>query len=337
MDHKLAAILGLSGLVLTTPCFGQSPPAAPPRADVALEKKAGALFDEGRAAFKKGRFAEARAAYLAAFRIHHHWQIAANLSDCERQLGLNRDAAEHLYFYVQNAPEDRVQKAEIAMKDALLSVGMVRVNVSLDGAEVLVDGKSVGLSPLSAPLFVDPGQRTIAARYGDWPVVERTLDMLPGPTSDVSLVLHAPDLPAQAAPVVQVNSPSAEGPNPWLAGGGLLASVAFATSGALLLAAADDEAGRRASQVGALGGPSACASPPPGQETACSDLRASTDDEDLLRALGASGFVLSGAALVATAVYVFWPEEAPSEPSTSGGVGPVVTPDFAGMTYRTRF
>lgn len=335
MDRTHAVALGLFCFVLTTPCLGHAE--GPSQPDVALEKKAGALFDEGHAAFKQGRFAEARAAYLAAFRIHRHWQIAANLSDCERQLGLYRDAAEHLYFYVQNAPQDRVERAEIAMKEALQTVTMVRVNVSVEGAEVFVDGKSVGLSPLAVPLLVEPGRRAIAARYGDWQAVKQVVDFAPGPASDILLTLQAPDpAPVEAAPS-QVLPPPEDGSNLWLAGGGLLASAAFATTGALLLAAADDEAEGRVSRVGALGGPSACAPPPSGQEAACGDLQTSTDDEGLLRTLGAGGLVLAGATLGATAVYLFWPADGPAEPVASKGLRPLLTPEFTGMTYRARF
>jgi ribosomal protein L12E/L44/L45/RPP1/RPP2 len=43
----------------------------------------------------------------------------------------------------------------------------LRVSVDVVGADVYVDGESVGASPLPDPLYLDPGEHTIGARMGE--------------------------------------------------------------------------------------------------------------------------------------------------------------------------
>jgi hypothetical protein len=171
----------------------------------ALTAKAAALYDEGVVAYKKGRWAVARASFLAAWSLKKHWQVAGNLADCELQMGKTRDAAEHAAFYLRNAPADRRERAQALLDKAQAGTGTLTVAVDQIGADVVVDGAIVGKSPLLEPVFVDPGQHTVEARlragFATAPV-----DVLAGVRKDVALVLKE----AQTPPIRPVRSaPSA--------------------------------------------------------------------------------------------------------------------------------
>src|SRR5205823_5901742 len=74
-----------------------SPPADAPPADAATQE-ARVLFEKAVAEQRAGDKKEARQHYLEAFAKKPHYQIAANLGSCELELGMYRDAAEHLDF-----------------------------------------------------------------------------------------------------------------------------------------------------------------------------------------------------------------------------------------------
>ena len=54
-------------------------------------------------------------------------------------------------------------------EDARAETGPITIAVDLPGADVVVDGKVVGKSPLEDPVFVEPGHHTIEARLGAKP------------------------------------------------------------------------------------------------------------------------------------------------------------------------
>jgi len=108
------------------------------KGDVLVTDKARDLFVEGNALFKKGDYGRARAAYLAAFALKRHWQIAGNLGDCEMKLGMFRDAAEHLAFAVREAGKEgeSTEAHRKVLELAKAKVGALAVSVSEAGAEV---------------------------------------------------------------------------------------------------------------------------------------------------------------------------------------------------------
>src|SRR5262245_42812519 len=101
-----AAGWGLSAalllLVPTTPVWAGPPPGPGPAP--AQQKEADRLYEQGRKAAKAEQWSKASDLYLQAFRIDHHWKIAASLGHAEVQAGKYRDAAEHLTFALGAAP-----------------------------------------------------------------------------------------------------------------------------------------------------------------------------------------------------------------------------------------
>ena len=102
--------------------------------------------------------------YLAAWALKKHWQIATNLGDAELRTGRPRDAAEHLAFALREGAEmspaqrDGVQKA---LDDAKKQVATIDVQITPEGADVVIDGAFVGRSPLADPVFLAPGEHTV--------------------------------------------------------------------------------------------------------------------------------------------------------------------------------
>lgn len=156
----LFALLGAA-----MPAWADAPPSSKPTD--ALTDQARELHVKGAALFEKGQYAQAEAAFRAAWALKSHFTIAANLGACELKLGKARDAAEHLAYAVRLYTPESSPEREVARKllaEARAKVATLTVLVDADRAEVLVDGASVGATPLSDPLFLEPGAHTIEVR-----------------------------------------------------------------------------------------------------------------------------------------------------------------------------
>jgi hypothetical protein len=149
-------------MAMTTRAHAQPAPTAD------AQDEGARLYEEGAKASKAGQLEKARDLYVRAWRLNQMWQIAMSLGRVEFLLGRYRDAAEHLEFARRAAePEKRegVLKATQEMVEKARSkVGVLNVTVNPPGAEVLVDGKVVGVAPLAGPVFVEPGMVFVEAR-----------------------------------------------------------------------------------------------------------------------------------------------------------------------------
>jgi hypothetical protein len=173
--------------------YAQQPgPAAAPGETSAMTEKARELYNQGLTALNKGHVAEAHASFLAAWSLKKHSQIAGNLGAAEMQLGRYREAAEHLSYYLREAPKTKEKERQSALSlltEARKHVGSIRITVEPAGADVFVDGAPVGKAPLEHEVFVDPGKRTVEARLDGYTSAKEVIATPAGAWHDVPLRL----------------------------------------------------------------------------------------------------------------------------------------------------
>jgi hypothetical protein len=175
-----------------------------------MTDKARELYNQGSAALLKGRWGEAHANLLAAWSLKKHHQIAGNLGAAEMQLGRYREAAEHLAYYLREAPaakQKERQSAQALLSEARKHIGALTIKVEPAGAEVLVDGAAVGRAPLSGEMFVDPGKRTIEARLEGFKTARATVEVAAGSSREVPLAMMA-SVEAKGEPVGAKRDPA---------------------------------------------------------------------------------------------------------------------------------
>src|SRR5258708_16484866 len=125
-------------------------------------------FQEGVKFFDQKRYEEARAAFLQAYALKHHPAVLLNLAQCEIRSGHNLEAARHFAAYLRDPPPNAgagMSDAEKGLASARTKLGRIQVSVA-GGAEVLVDGESVGVAPLPDAVDAAPGNHTVEARLG---------------------------------------------------------------------------------------------------------------------------------------------------------------------------
>jgi hypothetical protein len=156
----------------------------------AADEEAARLYAEGMTAVEAKDWAKARDLLDRAYKARKHWKIAVNLGRVEVELGRSRDAAEHLEYFLKNAdpssvlPADR-QKVLDLLNQVRLKVATVAVTVDVSGADVSVDGKVVGKSPLPERVFVEPGKHVVEAKREGYRPAQEPVDLAAGGTREV--------------------------------------------------------------------------------------------------------------------------------------------------------
>jgi hypothetical protein len=281
-------------------------------------ERAEAAFREGNRAFAAGDYHAAYDAYRAAWTLKQAFDIACNLGRTEIELGLSRDAAEHLDYCLRTfsvSSRDDVRDANKRFRELFdmvrKEVGALTVEVRPPGAEITVDGASYGLAPLGRAIFLSPGRHVVRARLTGFHDEERSIAAEPGSTLGVSLTLTAQGakaptaapLAAQAAIPPASQQPARSGMEPRtivLISGAAASFVALGigVGFALDAAAAHDDASRlgaTANQEGGNGCVSVTASP------TCAALHDAVHHENLSRDRAdvalMTGAVLGGATI----------------------------------------
>ncbi len=182
----------LVALALVTVPVASSVPARVAQAQPASDR-ADDLYKKGVAAFEAGDLHEAHRLLAEAWGLKKSADIAANLGIVSLKLGKMREAAEALahavdYFPVGASPEARAQLAELRAQ-AERGVAKVTVVVNVESARVDVDGRELGRSPLTGPVYVDPGQRRFTAVREGYEQASVAFQLVAGDVTTIELKL----------------------------------------------------------------------------------------------------------------------------------------------------
>ncbi|WP_437600360.1 PEGA domain-containing protein [Sorangium sp. So ce590] len=283
-----------------------------------MTQQARKLFKEGVDAFAQSRWADARAAFLAALALNAHYTIRGNLGAAELKLGRYRDAAEHLARYVREMAEDATSTAAERERGAAIyaearsKVGTLVVRTDVDGARVFVDGTLRGSTPLPDPLFVEAGAHTISVEHEEYETKKMTVQLGAGGEIENGLQLQpksagAPPprlLDTTMAPPDRSAEEHAGGPRTAVLIGGAATAGAAAVAGVVFTVLANanasdaEEQRRLLRQAGGLG---ACEAP--GAPARCTELKDAVAARYDLSNAAFWSFVGAGTIGVGTLVY----------------------------------
>jgi len=281
-----------------------------------------ALFREGVAAFNAGKPEEAVKTLSEAWSIRQSYDVAAALAQAEIQLKRYRDAAEHLDFCLSHfAPvesEQTLRQIKNAFAEVKLHVGAFKIAVDHPGAEVRVDDKPVGTSPLGAVVFVDPGQHALEARLGADKVTQ-TVHVDPGEQAPVEMKFGAANIaPPTSSPSDHPAADTQRSIVPVIVGGAAFIIGAGSAIGFELAASSKDDTAR---SLRGRTGPSGCAAGGGVSATDCGALHDALNARDRDHNWATAGIVLAGVAAIATPLYWFWPRS--NATAADGGVSSV--------------
>jgi hypothetical protein len=300
-------------------------------------------YRRGNAASQDKRWADAYDAYQEAWSHHHSMKVAANLGNLELTLGKPRDAAEHLGFAVYAYPKDGNPGGLAALKDRLsfarAKVGTLHVTVTgCRGADVWVDGVRRGSSADDA-IFVEPGLRTVEARWEGCPAARQSIDIAAGATREVSLDMTARTSVAAAPP--EEPPRESRGKSRLALGLGFGGALAGATVGAWFAVGAGNlasvAAGNR-NAVTASYGRAACASPSGQAAVVCGEVSTAVSTQTAYADAAIGSFIAAGVLALGTGAYALWPARGePTKATLRVRVAPLLTGDRWGVAAAGSF
>jgi tetratricopeptide (TPR) repeat protein len=319
MPRFFLSFLAASALCVTSAVAAEPPkqpaPQAPPKAVDSADK----LFDEAAAAFTAGRYAEAETKLEQVWTLKQTYDVAGNLGVVQAKRGKYPQAAEHLAWALQHFPLTEPAKArrgfEGELEKARAQSGTLRIQVSIDGAEVSVNGRKVGVTPIAGEVFVEPGPVSVTAQRDGYALAQQSVTVAKGEARDVSVVLAPIEIKRRS--VV---------PGAVLGG---VAGAALVTGVALFVAGKNKYADAQTleNQIVAAGNRCVAGAADP----RCSQLHSTASTSDAFHDAGVGLLIGAGVAAVGTATYFLWPTSTASPRSGTVRVAPLVSATGGGL------
>lgn len=207
---------------------------------------------EAQRLYEDGDYAGALLKLRAAYNLYPSPKIHFNFGQAYRGLARDTEAIEAFETFLaeaKDAPEELRTDARKQLAELHARVASVEVTCDEAGADVRVDGRSYGRTPLDRPILIAPGTHQIVVKKDGFPTftetiaprravslrIEATLRGLPPSTGDGSAPPNAPPgaaLGATAAPDERGRPPPAS--RWWIWAGIGVALVAGAALGYVL-------------------------------------------------------------------------------------------------------
>ena len=224
--------------------------ASPSIGDPQDKAQAKVLLGQGTKLYEQGDIAGALEKFQAAYSAFPSPKLMFNIGQADRDLHRHLEALEAFEKFLADAPDaspDMIADARKSISQLQKKLGQIQIDCMTSGADVSVDGKSVGRTPLPDLIWATPGRHQITARHESVAPAVEEVNVTAGVVSSVTLrlaatVAAAPVLAPAAAPAIDLRaSPVPNGDNEgwwlgrkwtWVAGGStVLLAVGAITAG----------------------------------------------------------------------------------------------------------
>ncbi len=169
--------------------------ASPSIGDAQHKAQAKAILGQGMKLYDQGDIAGALEKFQAAYAAFPSPKLMFNIGQANRELHRHIEALEAFEKFLADAPDASSEMMEDARKyisELQRKLGQIYVDCMTAGAEVSVDGKSVGRTPLPDLIWAAPGHHQITAKHESVAPAVEEVDVKAGAVSSVTLRLAAP-------------------------------------------------------------------------------------------------------------------------------------------------
>lgn len=183
----LLVALGVAGVPSPHDARADEPKRAP------LAEQAAAHFQRGVELYDEADFRTALIEFKRAHETLPEFRVLYNIAQCEYQLADYVGALDHFREYLEaggaKITTQRRSDVERDIRRLEQRVAVVRLTVTPEEVELLLDGERVGASPLTAPIRVSAGQHVLVARKAGYREAKRTLALAGGDAPVVAIEL----------------------------------------------------------------------------------------------------------------------------------------------------
>jgi len=175
-----------------------------PYADPQAKSKAQGLLTEGSGLYEKGDYAGALEKFNAAHAAYPSPKLMFNIGQAYRDLSRPveaLDAFEKFLAGALDASPETTADARKSLAELRTNLGRIRIDCATVGAEVSVDGKSVGLTPLPGPIWATPGRHQVTANHALTALALENVEVSAGSIQTATLQLHPLAASVAATPV----------------------------------------------------------------------------------------------------------------------------------------
>jgi len=172
---------------------------APPATDAQAKARAQGLLSEGTAAYGRGDYATALDKFTAAYEIFPSPKLWFNIGQANRDLGRPVEAVAAFDRFLRNAgdaPPETLAEARRSAAELKTKLGQIQVTCATDGAEITVDGKQVGSTPLGEMVWTTPGRHQVAVQHEGFSPAIEDVAVVVGQATAVNIELRPLDLRA---------------------------------------------------------------------------------------------------------------------------------------------
>jgi len=290
-----------------------------------VDKEARAQFERGVELYDEGKFDQAAIAFARAYELKPSYKLLYNIAQTENQLGHYTAALEAYSKYLEEGAtkieKKRLPQVESEIERLKTLVGTVSIAGDEDGAQVFIDSRAVGNTPLPAPVMVDVGEHEILVKHDGAEVHREVVKVAGGDEVTVRWMMPRPaDRPQEGV----AGAPASDGKRDRL-----WTWISLGVAGAAGIAG------------GALGG--VALSSKKDIEADCVDGHCPsdmTDDRDRVKNLALAADVMygvAGAAAVAAVVLFFVEPGLGDEREATVAAAPAVGNGSVGLSISGRF
>ena len=148
-------------------------------------------LDEAKTLISSEKYEKALTPLTDAFDIAPSSKIMFNIAMCEKALNRHTDAVESFHRFQEmeaahpSGNQVMLELAETALNELSSLVATLRIVEAPDGADVSIDGKSIGITPISKPQYLMPGNHTVTVLKSDFSPMEIDITAVGGATLTV--------------------------------------------------------------------------------------------------------------------------------------------------------
>ncbi len=181
----------LIGSLVTLPASADAPASTASSASEDATLQAREHFGQATKLYKDGDFDAALVQFERAYELKPNYKVLYNIGQTYFQLREYVEARDSMTRYLKEGGDqidaERLAAVNEDLADLERRLAKVTIIVNAAGAAVLVDGKKVGVTPLTEPVLVSEGQRAISVEAPNRGVLQRQLLVAGGDQQTLTL------------------------------------------------------------------------------------------------------------------------------------------------------